>query len=292
MAYFAPDKLILKELFSMSGTDDERWDAVELLDQYSMIVLKNGVSDIHRLVQQVARLRLEHGNEDEGVLKEALILINSGNISEKGIDHVISVWSYTSKYSKLINDFCFNPKSIYGYNCATPVHLLAESGNHEAVKAMLERIEVEHPNKFHEVINAKDKYNRAPLYMAAENGHVGVVELLVGRGAKVDTKCSIAYDSLSTEKASGWTSLHVAAFNGYLDIVKILVNKDKSLANINDSIGRTPAGLAASRGQVGIVEFLKPGDNVHSLQAKFLAARESGNKEDLKNILEGLEKEN
>jgi ankyrin repeat protein len=290
MAYFAPDKLILKELFSMPGTD-ERWDAVELLDQYSMIDLKNGVSDIHRLVQQVARLRLKNGNKDEGVLKEALKLTNSGNISEKSIGHVISVWSYASKYNKLIDDFYFNPNSIYGYNCATPLHLLAESGNHEAVRTILERIEVEHPNKFHEVINAKDKYNRVPLYMAAENGHVGVVKLLVDRGAKIDTKSSIAYDSLSTKKASGWTSLHIAAFNGYLDIVKILVGKDETLVNINDSTGRTPAVLAASSGQVDIVEFLKPGDNVYLLHAKFCAARKSGNLEDLKNFLEGLEEE-
>jgi ankyrin repeat protein len=126
--------------------------------------------------------------------------------------------------------------------------------------------------------------------MAAENGHVGVVKLLVDRGAKIDTKSSIAYDSLSTKKASGWTSLHVAAFNGYLDIVKILVSKDKMLVNINDSTGRTPAVLAASSGQVDIVEFLKPGDNVYSLHAKFRAARKSGNLEDLKNFLEGLEK--
>lgn len=291
MACFAPDKLILKELFSMSETD-ERWDAVELLDRYSMIDLKNGVSDIHRLVQQVARLRLKDENKDEGVLKEALKLINSDNISEKSIRHIISVWNYASKYSKLINDFYFNPNSIYGYNCATPLHLLAESGNHEAVKAILEHIEVEHPNKFHEVINAKDKYNRTPLYMAAENGHVGVVKLLVDRGAKIDTKSSIAYDSLSTKKASGWTSLHVAAFNGYLDIVEILVGKDKTLVNINDSTGRTPAVLAASSGQMDIVEFLKPGNNVYSLHAKFRAARKSGNLEDLKNFLEGLEEKN
>jgi ankyrin repeat protein len=86
--------------------------------------------------------------------------------------------------------------------------------------------------------------------------------------------------------------LHVAAFNGHLDIVKILVNKDKKLVDINDSIGRTPAVLATFGGQVGIVEFLKPGDNVYLLHAKIRAARKSGNFKDLKNFLEGLEKEN
>lgn len=284
MAYLAPDKIQASKMFDNDG--------VELCDKYSMIDLKKGgVASIHRLVQEVIRLMLKGENGEEEVIKKALTLIgNNENIFKENTSHVTSVWSYASEYSKLIHEFYFNFNSIptYGYNNATPLHLLAENGGDKAVEAIL--MKEKFSEKFNEIIDAKDKYNRTPLYIAVENGHASVVKLFVDNEAKINIKSTIVYNSLSTKKASGWTLLHVAAFNGYSDIVEILVNKDKTLVDIEDSIGRTAAVLAASSGQINILEILKPEPyNVYLLHAKFRAARKSGNLKDFKNFLKNLE---
>lgn len=290
MAYLAPDKIPASKIFDNDG--------VELCNKYSMIDLKEGgVASIHRLVQEVMRLILKEEKREEEVIKKALILIgNNENISKDNTSHVTSVWSYASGYSKLIHEFYLNSNSIrtYSYNNATPLHLLAENGSDEAVKAILEAIlmKEEFAEKFSEIIDAKDKYNRTPLYMAVENGHASVVKLFVDKEAKINIKSTIVYNSLSTKKASDWTPLHVAAFNGYSDIVKILVNKDRTLIDIEDSIGRTAAVLAAFSGQINVLKILNPRQyNVYLLHAKFRAARKSGNLKDLKNFLKNLEEE-
>ncbi|WP_395462999.1 NB-ARC domain-containing protein [Wolbachia endosymbiont of Cantharis cryptica] len=55
VAYLAPDKIRIEEIFSKLIADDEEklWNAVKLLDRYSMVDLKEGVANIHRLVQKV-----------------------------------------------------------------------------------------------------------------------------------------------------------------------------------------------------------------------------------------------
>ncbi|MDR0772931.1 MAG: hypothetical protein LBE46_01125 [Wolbachia pipientis] len=52
MAYLAPDDIRVKEIFSKSIEDDEEklWNVVELLNRYSMIKLREGIVNIHRLV--------------------------------------------------------------------------------------------------------------------------------------------------------------------------------------------------------------------------------------------------
>lgn len=285
MAYLAPDKIHASKMFDCDG--------VELCDKYSMIEYSEGVASIHRLVQEAIRLKLKDENGEEEVIKEALTLIgNNENISKENTSHVTSVWSYASGYRELIKEFYFNFNTIptYGYNNATPLHLLAENGSDEAVKAILDEA-ILMKEKFSK-IDAKDKYNRTPLYMAVENGHASVVKLFVDKGAKIDIKSTIVYNSLSTKKASDWTLLHVAAFNGYSDIVEILVNEDNRLVDIKDNIGRTAAVLAASNGHINVLKILEPEQyNVYLLHAKFRAARKSDNLEDLKNFLEKLEKE-
>jgi hypothetical protein len=63
MAYLAADNIPIEGFISKLEFDgqilgEERsWNAVELLNQYSMINVEKGVSNIHRLVQQVIRLQ-------------------------------------------------------------------------------------------------------------------------------------------------------------------------------------------------------------------------------------------
>ncbi|XP_060818492.1 uncharacterized protein LOC132908492 [Bombus pascuorum] len=288
MAYLAPDQIHASKMFD-SGS-------VKLCYKYSMIdSKKGGVACIHRLVQEVIRLMLKYEEREEKVIKNTLTLIgNNGNISKENISHVTSVWSYASGYSNLIHEFYFNFNSIptYNYNNTTLLHLLAENGYDKAIKAILDVVKLmkESYSEFSEIIDATDNYNRTPLYMAAENGHASVVKLFVDKEATINIQSTIVYNSLSTKRASAWTPLHVAAFNGYSDIVEILINKDEDLVDIEDSIGRTAAVLAASSGQINVLEILEPKPyDVYLLHAKLRAARKSGNLEDFEKFLESLE---
>jgi hypothetical protein len=139
MAYLAPDNIPIEGFFSKLVFDkqilgEERsWSAVELLNQYSMINIVKGVSNIHRLVQQV--IRLQNQSREEEILAKALKLINSANMATYSASHIASVWNYASKYSKLIDEFYFN--SFYDWDEKTPLHLLAQNGHSKAIEAIL-----------------------------------------------------------------------------------------------------------------------------------------------------------
>ena len=66
-----------------------------------------------------------------------------------------------------------------------------------------------------------------PLHLAAEGGHLGVMDELLERGANIDAR---------TKGACGWTPLHIAAKERNRDAVKFLVENGAFLPpDMNDS---------------------------------------------------------
>ena len=88
------------------------------------------------------------------------------------------------------------------------------------------------------------------MYKALRNGHEGIVELLLSKGANVNQK---AYRTIG---------IHFAAESGYLDILQLLI---KNGANVNflDEDRQTPFHGAAIRNRVDSVKtFFELGTNL------------------------------
>jgi hypothetical protein len=182
MAYLAPDNIpiegfISKLAFGEQIIDEERsWSAVELLNQYSMIKIVKGVSNIHRLVQQV--IRLQNQSKEQEILEKALKLINSTDIAKNSANHIASIWNYASKYAKLIDKFYFN--SFYDWDKKTPLHLLAQNGHSKAIEAILIHIGKNKLNEMRKLIYTPSKYlSNTPLKTAIQYGYLDVTKVFL-----------------------------------------------------------------------------------------------------------------
>jgi ankyrin repeat protein len=98
--------------------------------------------------------------------------------------------------------------------------------------------------KFGAVIDSKDEYGITALHIAVEGGHLEVVEVLLKFGAVIDSKNDF-----------GITALHIAADKGHLEVVKVLL-KIGAVIDSTDRHGRTALHTAALRCHLDIVKFL------------------------------------
>jgi ankyrin repeat protein len=259
MAYLSPDNIPIKGFFSKIPIksffskltfgeriigEERSWSAVELLSDYSMINIEKGVSNIHRLVQQVIRIDSNNLSKEEKILENALKLINSADIDENSPSHITSVWNYASKYGKLIDEFYLN--SFYGWTEETPLHLLAQNGYSKAIEAILTHIGKNGLNEMRKIIYTPEKSisGFTPFQTAINNGYLDVMKVFVEKGADVK-----AADN------DGNTPLHWAAINGNLDAVKYLVEKGADVKAANNN-GWTPLHLAAEKGHWDVVKYL------------------------------------
>lgn len=83
------------------------------------------------------------------------------------------------------------------------------------------------------LVNIADNSTMSPIHHAAENGNLGIVELLEKHGADLNSK---------TDK--GWTPLHFAVVRGRTNIVQYLISR-KVDVNQQTTAGITPLMLAA-----------------------------------------------
>ncbi|KAI0539343.1 hypothetical protein GGR58DRAFT_512395 [Xylaria digitata] len=101
------------------------------------------------------------------------------------------------------------------------------------------------------IINQTDKSGKSPLWYSAVNGHRSIVQALLKRGAKVDTR-----------DGNGLTPLSWAAYHGHGDIVALLLEKVKLLldggaeVNASDIFGKTALMWASIRSHDTIVQLL------------------------------------
>lgn len=94
-----------------------------------------------------------------------------------------------------------------------------------------------------ESVEAKQE-DRTPLCIAALNGHVDIIQLLLARGAQVNYKDS-----------KGQTPLMYAAGNGKLDAVKALIAQKADLEATTE-LGETALMGAVGHGYVDVAKYL------------------------------------
>jgi len=94
-------------------------------------------------------------------------------------------------------------------------------------------------------IEAQNKYQRTPLHVACQNGHVNVVEMLLKNNANIEAQ----------EEDHQWAPLHISCQNGHVNVVEILL---KNNANIEaqDEDQWTPLHISCQKGHVNVVEIM------------------------------------
>lgn len=119
----------------------------------------------------------------------------------------------------------------------TPLHVAAQSNAEGALKHLLAR---------RARIEAETGFGEVTLDLAAENGHVGILEILLKEGARVESKCT------GKRKA---TTLHIASSGGHAPAVDILL-QHKANIEARNHIGETPLHCAAQLGHESVMELL------------------------------------
>ena len=91
-----------------------------------------------------------------------------------------------------------------------------------------------------------------PLIIAAHNGHLNSVKILLGYGADIEDRGTL---KISDEVVQGCTPLWGAAVTGHLDIVKLLIERNADV-DARTSRGSTPLRAAAHEGHLDVVRCL------------------------------------
>jgi hypothetical protein len=110
-----------------------------------------------------------------------------------------------------------------------------------------------------------------PLHLAAQQGHVKMIEILLEAGAEVDHRNNLDE-----------TALHLACKEGHFDVVKLLLKSQASL-EMEEIDGLRPLHYAATKGSVDIINALlgaeagvEVNSKSHNGATAFLSALVSG----------------
>jgi ankyrin repeat protein len=98
-----------------------------------------------------------------------------------------------------------------------------------------------------------DPYRGTPLIWAAVRNHMETATWLIDHGATVNHKGTFG----GPTHGQGVTALHMAAQNGHLAMVKLLIEKGADLSIKDDLHGGDAAGAADYFGQIAVRDYLR-----------------------------------
>ena len=94
-------------------------------------------------------------------------------------------------------------------------------------------------------MSAEDHYGKTALHLAAINGRVGVVRILLSKGADA-----------SSGDITGSTPLHVGAFRGFEGVARLLIEHGANVSAKTHQ-GATPEDVAMARSQPVVAAMLR-----------------------------------
>ena len=117
---------------------------------------------------------------------------------------------------------------------------------------LLERLKTEQRKSALETKIKDGSHFVTPLIIAAHNGHLNSVKILLGYGADIEARGTLKVEN---EVIEGCTPLWAAAASGRLDVVKLLIEENAEVDG-RTSTGSTPLRAAAYDGYLDIVRCL------------------------------------
>ncbi|KAI4322187.1 hypothetical protein L6164_021904 [Bauhinia variegata] len=169
-------------------------------------------------------------------------------------------------------------KQLTGKRDDTPLHSAARAGNLAALREILANTEDE---KLKELLARQNQAGETALYVAAEYGYTELVREMIQYYDLADAgiKARNGFDAFHiaakqgdidvlqilmqvhpelsmTVDPSNTTALHTAATQGHTEVVNLLLEAGSSLATIARSNGKTPLHSAARNGHLEVVKAL------------------------------------
>ncbi|XP_008217571.3 uncharacterized protein LOC103318097 [Nasonia vitripennis] len=167
-------------------------------------------------------------------------MAKGADVNARGID----LWTalhYAAKGGSVeIVQFLLNHNlnaNVRDTNKQTPLHVAATYGSHDVIEFLIKNTNLN--------VDDRDNTGKTPLHIASENGFKNIVELLL----KYKAKSSI-------HDFSGKAPLHYAVEYNYEDIAKLLLRLESSV-DCNQILGGfTTLHMAAEKGHLNLVNFL------------------------------------
>ena len=135
--------------------------------------------------------------------------------------------------------------------CITKVFQAARDGSSDLAD-LLERLKTEQRKTALETKTKDGSQIATPLIIAARNGHLNSVKILLGYEAVIEARGTL---KIREEVAEGCTPLWAAAATGHLDVVKLLIEQNADVDG-RTSTGSTPLRAAAHEGHLDVVRCL------------------------------------
>ena len=135
--------------------------------------------------------------------------------------------------------------------CVTLVYQAARDGSSNLTN-LLKRLKNEQRKTALETKTKDGSHFVTPLIIAAHNGHLNSVKILLGYGADIEARGTL---KIGNEVAEGCTPLWGAAAADHLDVVKLLLEQNADVDS-KISTGSTPLRVAAYEGHLDIVKCL------------------------------------
>ena len=143
----------------------------------------------------------------------------------------------------------------------TKVYQSARDGSSDLTD-LLKRLKTEQRKTALETKTKDGSHFVTPLIIAAHNGHLNSVKILLGYGADIEDRGTL---KIRDEVAEGCTPLWAAAVFGHLDVVKLLIERNADVDG-RASKGATPLRAAAFNGHLDVVRCLvESGADVNAL---------------------------